>query len=400
VYAIFSLVASLPFLIPLTDLGMGAAVTNAAASLPRGYQLFRATLRRTRLILWLVAIAVVTTSLGLGFFGLWPDLVGLPDTSQINWGTACAIALFGVAIPGSLGARILLGIRRNAIVVFVQGLTSLITLAAVGALTIADGSIGAVLPASIAGLLATNWICSIVAFRSRTVLSPSSPLAQEKEEGLKPQIWATALPMLVISFALPLSFQTNRLVLSWVTDLDELAIYSAAAMLYLPIVSVVQVAGRSLWGDFAVARAREQTVTRLYRSALAVSSTLGLVGAVGLVIFGPMLANWATDGQIATPAPLFAAFGSIVVIQALQAPSGMYLTNALGLRFQAVTTSVTALASVPLSIYLARELGAVGPVLATSVCMLFLHVVPCAIFAGRLMRRTDKNIAVAVTRHK
>ena len=389
-YAIFSLVASLPFLIPVADLGMGAALTNAAAALPEKYRFFRDTLQRTRVILFTVSAASFLISGALGALGWWGILLGLPSTPATNWGTAAAIAIFGIAIPGSLGARVLLGIGRNTVVVLIQGLTSLVTLSVVLVLVSTDSSIGIMLPGSMLGLLITNWLCSLVAFRSRPVLQAGHDTREHSgQPHRKVNVWSTAAPMLIISFALPLTFQSHRLVVSWTSDLHELAIYSAAAMVFLPVLSVVQVAGQSLWGDFAKARVTGASVNRLFVIALRVSTGLGIAGALSLLGLGPSLAGWATGFQLDPPLELFAAFALVVVLQAIHAPSGMYLTTAEGLRFQAVTTGIMAVVSLPLSVLLTSSLGAIGPVLATATALLTCQLIPCLLKARFSIKSND-----------
>src|SRR5690606_36016305 len=108
-YAIFSLIAALPFLFPFIDLGVGAAVANAAGALPAQGAEFRETLRKARRVLLLVGAVALLVIVGIAVLGAWPTLTGLPETEVVNWGVAGAMVLFALAIPGSLGHSMLFG---------------------------------------------------------------------------------------------------------------------------------------------------------------------------------------------------------------------------------------------------------------------------------------------------
>lgn len=393
-YAIFALVANLPFLLPISDLGVGAAVTNATAALPGAARKYVAVRRKAQNVLLLVGSGVAVGSLALGALGLWPTLLGLPFDSATNWGATGALALFGAALPGAIGARELLGLRRNTTVVLVQGMTSVISLAGVSICISMDGGIGVALVLSILGLFVTNWFCWTLARLDARCKRARIACAADAGLGRKVPIWSTAVPMMVISLALPLTFQSARLVLSHISTLDEVAKYSAAAVVYLPTVSVVMVAGRSLWGDFAAARARRQAVGTLYRSALVMSTALGLAGAAGLTLLGPAFASWATAGAVAVPWELFVALGTIVLLQAVQLPAGMLLTDAAGLRFQAATTISMAVVSLPLSFYLGGLWGAIGPAVGTSIALVVAQTVPSLLRARRVVRRQGRETKV------
>ncbi|MFV9431968.1 lipopolysaccharide biosynthesis protein [Rhodococcus aetherivorans] len=384
-YAVFSLAAALPFLIPMMDLGIGSAVTNAAAGLPGHPGSFNSVLRKAQRILMSVGASLGAASLALGAFGLWTTVLNLESSRELNWSIATAVLLVAVSVPLSLGARILLGIRRNAFVVLVQGATSVVNLAAVTILFVARAEPAVLIAVSTVGVLVTNFLLNWVALRSPAIRAARA-YNKSSERDQNTAIWSTAVPMVVVSIALPFTFQSDRIVLGWTSSLEQVAIYSGAAMVFLPVLSIVQVAGRSLWGDFAEARHSGRDVSRLFNQAVLLSTFLGIGGALGLVIFGPVIARWATSGIVDIPHSLYFAFAGVVICQAIQQPAGMYLTDVSGLRFQAVTTVVTAIASLVLSIYFASKHGAIGPVLATVVVLAFLHVVPCLLYSYRRIR--------------
>lgn len=389
-YAVFTLVANLPFLLPVADLGLGAAVTNAAAALPLKTHEYVATRRKAQRALLTTGTGIALVSLGLGALQAWPTILNLKQDPATNWGAACALILFGAALPGALGARELLGRKRNAVVVLVQGSTSVISLGAVLLCTVVSASVGYALALSILGLFITNWACWFIARFDRACSQARSLVKQSQKPLLTVAIWDTAIPMMIVSLALPITFQSARLILSYVSTLNEIAVYSAAMMVYLPTVSVIMVAGRSLWADFAAARAQGAPILRLYYGSSLLSVALGFAGALVLVIVGPWVASWATNGQVETPVALYCVLGITALFQSVQLPAGMLLTDPAGLRFQATTTIVMGAIALPSSILLSTHWGALGAAAATAIALLSAQVVPSVLRAISVSRRSER----------
>lgn len=378
-YAIFSLVAALPLLFPFIDLGVGAAVANAAGALPDRQREFRRTLTKARRVLTFVGAAVLLAVLAIAAFGAWTSLTGLPDSATINWGIAGAMMLFAVAIPGSLGHSMLFGMRRNSWSVWIQGVGPPITLLLVIAAGLLGQTVFAALVVTTAGVLVSNWLATAVASRVGVVRA-SRRAADSPASGMlttEASIWSTAWPMLIVSISLPLSFQTGRLVLSWQSTLGEVAIYSAAMVAFLPVFSIAQAAGQSLWGEFAGARARQESGLAEFVAGVKIVAVVGAVGSVGLVMLGPWISGLAVGDAVPLPHELFWVLGLTVLVQALYIPSGMYLTDAAGLRFQAAMAVLMGGFVLSTSIWLAGTLGAVGVSLSLLCGIAVFQLVPC-----------------------
>lgn len=386
-YAIFSVIAALPFLFPFIDLGVGAAVANAAGALPSRGKEFRETLSRARGVLLLVGAVILVAVLGIAAVGAWPTLTGLPDSATVNWGIAGAMILFAAAIPGSLGHSMLFGMRRNSWSVWIQGVGPPITLLLVFAATLWAPTILAALVAATAGILVSHWVATVVA--SRVGVVRAARRAEPAHGTTRVVLWATAWPMLIVSLCLPVSFQTGRLVLSWQTTLDEVAVYSAAMVAFLPVFSIAQVAGQSLWGEFAGARARSESGAAEYRSGIRIVALVGAIGAAGLVTLGPWLAGLAVDNAVRFPPELFWVLGATVLAQALYIPSGMYLTDAQGLRFQALLAVLMGVFVLSASVLLAAPLGVTGVALSLLCGIVLFQLVPGTVRVLVLLGRHD-----------
>lgn len=380
-FAIFALVASVPLLFPVADLGFGAALTNSAAGLIHGSQSFASNYHHARKALLLVATGLSVLALLIAIPNLWPSLLGIEGSRDLNWGIAVAMCVFAWSVPVSIGNRILVGLRRGSLAIALQSAAPIFSLGTISILLALGGGIGWAVAGCTAGTgiaAIASWFAAMRDPRVRRALR-TPPGSRARELG------STARSMLVISVALPLTLQSDRLVLGWSSDVMQLGIYSAAAMAFLPVLSVVQATTQALWGEFAHVRESGGDQHRLFWRSFAISTLLGVAGGCAVWLLGPFVARVATDSQIETPWKLYGTFGMLVLVQAVHAPSGMYLTDPDGLKFQARTCSAMAAFSLAGSLALAPPLGAYGPVIATIGSFGLAQALPCYLRARQLL---------------
>jgi Na+-driven multidrug efflux pump len=126
---------------------------------------------------------------------------------------------------------------------------------------------------------------------------------------------------------------------------------------------------------------------REYVCIVAVFALAGLCIGLLLVWFGPFVGDIASGGVIVIGRDLMVAFAVLILVQSIHFPGGMFLTDVSGLRAQAVMSAVMLLINLPLSVLLARSLGAVGPVLGSAIAMVVAVLVPTAVL---VVRRVDR----------
>jgi O-antigen/teichoic acid export membrane protein len=200
-------------------------------------------------------------------------------------------------------------------------------------------------------------------------------------------VFGLAWPMLIQMIALPLAMQTDRLVLSHVSDVKNLAEYNLASQMYTPIWQVVSAAGFALWPVFARARADSKaSAPSPMRMALMFGAGAAAV-CVLITAVSPWLSARASGGQIQLSWTLLITFSILMIFQATKAPLGMYMTDARGLRYQAFMILLLLPVNLGLSWYLALQLGAAGPVIGSAVGVFLCQVVANWIYVGRDQRR-------------
>jgi O-antigen/teichoic acid export membrane protein len=359
-FAVYSLVAGLPLLFSYADLGLGAAITNAASTAKTDPVRFRAILRRSLLISLSIAAVIATASTLLGAAGLWTSLLGLSDPN-LNAPISFAMVLFGFSIPGGLGKSILLGIGRYGPSVIIQGLIPVVSLVVVAVAIRFGAQTGGVVAVSSLGIFFVNWIGFIFA----AVVMPGT-LADYRgkpQRGVMGEVIRTSMPMLALAAGGGVLFQSGRLVLSHTSTLQQVAVYAALWTFFQPLFSVIQAAGLALWPRFAAGRAAGRAQRREFRAATLTSATIGLCAGLGLTAFGPLAVRFASAGQIEADTLQCVVLGTALLVQATMLPAGMVLTFPRGLWFQSITTWVAAGIVVSVGALASASLGATAPML-------------------------------------
>lgn len=388
-FALVSVVWSLALLLPFADLGTGAAVTNSLANKvsdrsDRPWTIFCASTR----VLARAGLAILIIGFALAALGLWGPLLGAQGATSPALGLAAAtsLAIFAVSLPFATGQRALLGLNRNDLAVWLSGLAPLSSLAFCGIIWVCGVNDIWYMCAQSFGLL----IASGITWRVATLKAQFSALRTMKRAVSGGRIrsealWSTAGPMLLISIGLPLALHSDRLVLSHRSDVYQLAAYSLVAQLYTPLWSIAASAGQPLWPKFARLRDSLSGLQFLWLRSTLLMATIAMILSVGLYLLGPAIVSFTAADQVEVGVPLLLAFGSFLLVQALQMPVGMFLTSEGGLKFQARCVMAMMAANLILSWWLSSSLGAAGPVVASTASILLCQLVPGALLVRRVL---------------
>ncbi|HKY14085.1 MAG TPA: oligosaccharide flippase family protein [Microthrixaceae bacterium] len=390
-FAQYGLLVALGALLPFADLGMAAAIMNAvgASEKPSTDRHVRAVLVTSiRVLLGSAAVLLAITGL-ISVAGWWPLLLGdglMPGTGPFV--AAACLATIAITLPVSFGQRVLSGLGKNHVTVAMLGLQTPIVLVVLLCLIrfdLGDGSYLPVVPYLVTGVISV--LATVVAARLMHPAVGQSlrdvPRIRSVRGG---RVFDVAWPMLVQMVALPVAMQSDRIVLSHVAGPAELAEYNLAAQMYLPIWQVVTAAGVALWPIFARARARGERGTNSPMPIAAGFAGAALAAAVVITIAAPWLADLASGGRIEIPTSLLLAFSFFMVLQGTKYPLGMFMTDAAGLRYQAVMIVMMLPVNLGISIVLAREFGPIGPVIGSAVGVLIFQVLANAWYVRQALR--------------
>ncbi|MFE9773386.1 lipopolysaccharide biosynthesis protein [Streptomyces sp. NPDC005931] len=374
-YALVALVSTLPALLAVSELGVGAAVIDAFSGRDREHMLRTLTAGGRTLLSAGAVIAVC---------GLLTAVSGAADAllaSASGPGAAPCVAvvsvLFGCSLPLSLGGSVLGGLGRYHFAVLLQGAGTLIALTVVllGAATDAPPVVFAAsvligqCAAGVGSLLLAGRMLGMRLLR--VVLFPLRRFPRTR-------IIQLAGPMAVIKVTSAVAYGADRLVLSSVTNSVAVAVYSAGAQLYAPASALVAAAAMPLWRTFSRHRRISPEAPRRHLLRLtACFTTGGVVISALLVTVGPAVASWMLHGRADVGPGLMAAFSALVLTHAVNYPVAMWLSDPEGLRFQALRAVVMAVVNLAASIPMAHLLGPTGPVLASAGAHFLCVTVPC-----------------------
>lgn len=394
-YSQFSLIASLTALVPFADLGVSAAIVNRVAGSddPRTDPEVRGTLVASLRLLICSAAAIILIGATVSALGLWRTLLGNGLMSGGETTALLCVVVFALTLPLGIGQRVLNGLSRNHVQVLVSGMAAPLILVSLLVLTVSDLRVATYL--ALLSYLASTTVAAVGMWLAARALRPQMGRAVRDVPRLRTAhttpVFGVAVPQLVQMLALPIAMQTDRLLLSHLSDRDELARYALAAQLFGLVLQTVYAAGIALWPVFARARADGQIRSPVTMAAGFAAG--GFAGAGCLALLLPWVAPIVASDKITLTTTLALAFVLFVTVEAAKYPLGMYMTDERGLRFQILPILVLVPLNLGVSWWLIGPLGAAGPVLGSAEAVFVCQVLPNFVYVRRDLarRRTQQS---------
>lgn len=378
VYAQYGLLVTMAALIPFADLGISGAIMNAIGGVddPAHDENVRRVLITSLRISVSAAAVVISISILVTALGWWPTILGPAlDPEQGPIAAGVCLALIGLAIPLGVGQRIISALGKNHISIALNGLQSPLVLSMLAVVVWSGAEVGGLIP--IIPYIGTLLIVALSTWISLGLLRPVFGIAIRQARHLRThrggRVNDMAWPLMVQMIALPMAMQTDRLVLSHVSDTEQLAQYNLASQIFTPVWALVGAAGFTMWPVFAKARARKEYISPM-PLALGFGGIAALLCLV-LTLLSPLLARLSSGDRISLDPLIVASFSTFMIFQAVKYPLGMFLTHPTGMRFQALMVVCMVPVNLALSIYLAKRLGSAGPIIGSAVGVLMFQVV-------------------------
>ena len=394
-FAQYGLLATFPTLMPFTDLGIGAVILNTVAGStdPAHDSTVRRTITTAVRVLLGSALVISTVGIVIMLLGAWPWLLG--DKLMEGGGLTATVCLiiYAAALPLSVGQRVIIGLGRSTTQVISQGVVSpamscFLLLAIVTGL----GRGNAVSIYSYIANALVSVICIVVAWRATRPLFKGALRDVPRVRSVRGvRIVNTAGPQLLQSLAIPIAFQTDRLLLSHLGQSQALAEYNLANNLFNMLTQTVMAAGVAMWPMFARARA-DKRIESPFKPAIVFSGG-GFLLALALVAVTPWAARVMSHGKIVLPAALVWAFAAYVAVEAGKQPLGMYMTDPRGLQFQVVPVLVLVPMNLAISWALIGRYDAAGPILGSVISVILCQIIPYAWWVRRDVARRRRELA-------
>ena len=393
-YGLYALIASLIFLLPFADLGLGAGIVNATAD-HRSSQLtddrYRLLLSRTRDVLTLLAGVVLSIAVVLLVSGAWPWLLGLQGVaSNVSVAATFTLACVAVVLPLGMGARMLQGRGQMQTVVQLSLIGPVATGLIVGSCVLLDAPAWMYMCAPATAYFTVGIVTS---YRAR-VTCPVALLpifvTLRRRNGPPPALAPTALPFFCITVGLAVGVQSQRLVLSHAGTIEQVAQFSFVAQFTGPLLSILTVMGQNLWPRYRAQLASRSLGTRAFGRHLLLFGGCGALAGAGLIVIVPVLGRFVLAGEVTLPMLLLVASGCYLLVMGIHQPSAMLLTDQRGLWWQAALIGITALTSIGASVVLVHRFGSAGTYLALASSMLFFQVGPTLWLASSRVRQAGR----------
>lgn len=387
-YALMTMLIALPTLITFSDLGTGAVVVNSIATatdVRHNEFLRRQVTTVVRIILIFVGVVAFASSVLL-VTGGWRLVLGAaylgPDSGWAAW--LCALVYCCTASLG-IWQRTLLGLGKNPTIILLQGIISPLSLLIVW-LLLATGDPQLQSFLALGTFLATF---AVAAFGILIADRHTAPLLREVARRVfRPrqfpgvQVMHVGWPMLIQLLSTPLSIALPRYIMAQSVGPVELAQYALAGQVFFALQALVSAAGVSLWPSFARARASQQRV----RGPHLLSLIFGLAGAAAtavVIVIGPWFFGIVSDHTVTVPTSLIIVFGTMITMQAIVYPLGMFIMDPPGIRFQVIPALLMTVSTVGLSALSTPRIGVLGPLLANAVSVCVFQVIPYLIYIHR-----------------
>lgn len=390
----FALMFSLINLIPLNNLGVGAAITSAYADEGGAPDHPQRTVLTAARVLALSSVATAAVAGLISALGLWPTLLG--GASGPNLWVGIAMIVYAVSFLPGLGQSVLLGVHRNHVTIVVQAffnpLIALLTLMIIVAGV--SGDVVIVVPC--VAIVLVNIVTSMLASRAANLswLSIARRMPSRRRfPGAS--IRAMSGPVLLITLATPIALQSDRIVLSHVSTTQAVAEYSIALQIFAPALVLIAASAQPLWPIYTKARSQGERGPGVLRVIGLFFAAAVVVGAILALLANPVATLIA--GSRVHIRPLLAFAGGLAVVTAgLSYPVAMSLMDPVGVRLVVWCTGLALPLNIGISIVLAQHLGASGPLLASCIVGILVQALPGLIYsrdrqgAGRHRRGRGK----------
>lgn len=387
-YAIFSLLISLPLLIPISDFGISVAVTDSTAKFGVYSMQFRSTWSKSRRILGVISLATVAISAVIASLGLWSTILGIQGTTSSELSGLIMGAYLALSIYLGIGQRLLLGLQKQQITILFSMIAAPLSLLLVFlSVRVFEGNIVVTVSAFALGQLTAPLACFLYA---KSQIPPNRLSKRESKNHGYATLLRAAAPMTLIAIVLPLTYQSDRVFISHQLNEQAVAAYSIASTIYMPILSILTIGSQSLWPKFMSTQQDSSLLKRSFYRSMLWFTLLGVALALCFIAIAPHVAQFISPDTDA-PLPIYALFGCMIVLFGLHAAPGMLLMDFKGRVFQAVCSLFMLGAKIPLTIFLVSRIGVAGALLGTIVPLFVCMIIPCVVLSVYRIRRLHEN---------
>jgi O-antigen/teichoic acid export membrane protein len=388
----FGMVATLGTMIGLTgfaDLGLGLGLmTRLAQSLGEDEQAALKPLVSSALasLSALGAFVAVIGSASIAFLN-WDVLLGSPDLpdASINASVVIFAISIGLAIPASIGQRVLLGTQQGTVANVWSLGASIAQFGAVIAAAWSDAPVWAFVVATISTPVLVACVQSVWVFSRASNLRPER--SHVSREVVRHLMRLSGL-FFALNLAVALAFQSDTLVTSAVLGASSAAVFAIGLRMFGAASGLFGTLLQQFWPALAEALANGdlEWTRRRFKQVLTIS-TASIAALAGLlVVLGQPLARIWVGESLVPPLGLLVAFAAWTVYAHVMTQCSTLLNAAGVVGPQVAMATAMACVNVPLSILLTKQIGLARPLVGSLVSHMLCAGVPAIFLVRRVLR--------------
>lgn len=388
----FGVVATLGTMIGLTgfaDLGLGLGLmTRLAQSLGEDDQAALKPLVSSALAS-LSALGIFVAVVGSASILVlpWDVLLGSPalPIAAVNASVVIFAVSVGLAIPASIGQRVLLGTQRGAVANIWSLAASIAQFAAVSAAAWRDAPVWVFVAATISTPVLVACLQSAWVFTRASYLRPER--RHVSREVVRHLLRVGGL-FFALNLAVAAAYQSDTLITSAVLGASSAAVFAIALRMFGAASGLFGSSLQQFWPALAEALARGdlEWTRRRFKQVLTISTAMLASGSALIVAFGQPLARIWVGERLVPPLGLLVAFAVWTVYSHVMSQCSTLLNAGGVVGPQVAMALAMACVNVPLSIALTHQIGLAGPLVGSLLAHMLCAGVPTAVLVRRVLR--------------
>ena len=317
----------------------------------------------------------------------WDVLLGssaLPNAA-VNASVVIFATSVGLAIPASIGQRVLLGTQQGAVANIWSLVASVAQFGAVIAVAWRDAPVWGFVAATIS----TPVLVACV--QSAWVLNRASHLRPERSHVSRDvvrNLMRVGGLFFALNFAIAVAFQSDALITSAVLGASSAAVFAIGLRMFGAATSLFATSLQQFWPALAEALARGdlEWTRRRFKQVLTISTASLAAVAVLLVVIGQPVARIWVGESLVPPIGLLIAFAAWTVYAHVMGQCSTLLNAAGVVGPQVAMATAMACVNLPLSIVLTKQIGLAGPLVGSLVSHTLCVGVPAVFLVRGVLR--------------
>ena len=361
-------IGSFTAMLSFLDLGVGNALTNRIARVSGSESAGRLSeaISGGLTVLAFIAVLMSFVLTVLALMIPWQGLLQLstPEIAQEVRTAALTFALlFSVSIFANGVARIFHGMQQGFEVYLIGALGLLAGLLALSVATESRQGIPVLLACAMGGPILGNLLL-LMLLRKRGQLPCRGAFGFGRRE--IDHLLKVGGLFFLLQIGTMVGWGADSLIIAAAQGAAAVAAFGVVQRLTQIVLQPLAIMNAPLWAAYADAdvRADRAFIKATFIKSIVITFSLALVGAVTITLFGDSVIRIWTDGEVSVPGLLLLAMSVWMIIEATGGALGILL-NGLGVvREQVWIVIAFILLVLPLKLWLAHSIGAVGVVVA------------------------------------